>query len=64
MVERIEDLHSNQGQMTRKELIEALSKWDLDQARAIKIAESRLRVCPKKCAWSPALRNAAIVCKY
>ena len=43
---------------------DALSSWDTDHGRAMKMAETMLHVGPKKCAWSPYLRNVALIRKY
>lgn len=64
MIRRIEDLHAIQNQMTKEEIQDKLIRWDRDQGRAMKMAENKLRVPPKKYAWSPTLRNTAILCKY
>jgi hypothetical protein len=42
-----------------------LEKWDADQGRAMKNAESSLRKhVPQKHFWSPVLRNAGLLCRY
>ena len=61
MAERIDDLLKNQHSMSREEIRIALIKWDNDQGRSMEFSERCLRRPHKKCAWSPALRNGAII---
>lgn len=64
MAQRLEDLYIQQNNMTKEEIQSKLISWDRDQGRAMKMAEHKLRIPPKKCAWSPTLRNTAIIRKY
>ncbi|KAI2498098.1 hypothetical protein MHU86_16408 [Fragilaria crotonensis] len=64
MIQRIEELFTNQSTMTRDEIMSCLIKWDQDQGRAMHMAEDKLRVPSKKYSWSPKLRNAAIIRRY
>jgi hypothetical protein len=64
MLARLEDLHKSQDTMNRDKIQAKLISWDLDQGRAMSMAKHRLRKPPKKFAWSPALRNAAIIRRY
>jgi hypothetical protein len=47
MLERIEDLHKNHHHLTHQEIQAQLISWDLDQGRAMKMAEQKLRIPPK-----------------
>ena len=64
MVERMQALFDSKEDYDREELRTALIKWDNDQGRAMELSESILRRPPKKCAWSPILRNSAIIRRY
>jgi hypothetical protein len=64
MVERIQSLYECKDSMDRDALRTALIKWDNDQGRAMEHSERKLRRPPQKCAWSPALRNTAILRRY
>ena len=64
MVERITDLYHRHTTMSREELRELLIKWDNDQGRAMQHSERILSRPQKKHAWSPALRNSAIIRRY
>ena len=64
MVSRIEELANNYRNMVRDEVRIQLEKWDQDQGRAMTSSEIALSRPPKKCQWSPVLRNAAIVRLY
>ena len=59
MVERITELYEQYHQMSREDIRAALIKWDNDQGRAMALGEKRLYTPPKKCKWSPILRNLA-----
>ena len=59
MVERITELHEQYHQMPREELRAALVKWDSDQGQPMAMGEKRLHTPPRKCKWSPILRNLA-----
>ncbi|KAI2508454.1 hypothetical protein MHU86_5981 [Fragilaria crotonensis] len=62
MIERIEDLYQRHRQMSREEVRTELIKWDNDQGRSMEFSERLLRRPIRKYAWSPALRNSAILC--
>jgi hypothetical protein len=64
MVSRIEELGKNFRNMARDEVHIQLEKWDQDQGRAMTSSETALSRLPKKCQWSPVLRNAAIIRLY
>jgi hypothetical protein len=64
MEERITRLHRDQDNMTRDELRIELEKWDADQGRAMRNAESRLSRPPRPYSWSPSLRNAGLIRRY
>ena len=57
MVERIDDLYDNYKDMPREDIRLLLTKWDNDQGRAMEMSERQLSTPPKKCKWSPVLRN-------
>ena len=64
MVDRIKAMFDCHTTMPRDELRDLLLKWDSDQGRAMKHSERLLSRPPKKCAWSPVLRNSAIIRRY
>ncbi|KAI2509031.1 hypothetical protein MHU86_5407 [Fragilaria crotonensis] len=64
MVERINDLHNNYHSMSRDDIRARLVGWDNDKGRAMKAAENVLKRPPKKCRWSPILRNKAFTRLY
>ena len=64
MVKRIEDLYQQRFTMSRDDLRSAVIKWDNDQGRSMECSERRLRRPSHKCAWSPDLRNSAIIRRY
>ena len=64
MVARIDDLHEIHTTLSRDEVRKRLIQWDNDQGRAMEKSERILRRPPKKCSWSPDLRNSAIVRRY
>jgi hypothetical protein len=64
MVERMQALFDSKDTQDREELRTALIKWDNDQGRAMELSERTLRRPPKKCAWSPILRNSSIIRRY
>ena len=64
MVERINTLTTEYRTMSRDDVRTALQKWDEDQGRAMASGEKTLTRPPKKYAWSPVLRNAAIIRLY
>jgi hypothetical protein len=64
MIERIEDLYQRHRQMSREEVRVELIKWDNDQGRSMEFSERLLRRPIRKYAWSPALRNSAILRRY
>ena len=64
MVQRIDDLYERRLTMSREELRSAVIKWDNDQGRSMECSERRLRRPSHKCAWSPDLRNSAIIRRY
>ncbi|KAI2497152.1 hypothetical protein MHU86_17355 [Fragilaria crotonensis] len=64
MIERIQHLYDVRDSMDRDEIRSALIKWDNDQGRAMELGERTLRRPPQKCAWSPTLRNSAILRRY
>ncbi len=64
MVERIDELMAKHQSMSREEIRTALIKWDNYQGRSMEFSERILRRPPQKCAWSPVLRNGAIVRRY
>jgi hypothetical protein len=64
MQHRIEDLYQRHQSMPRSEVETLLIRWDNDQGRAFAHAERKLSKPPKKCSWSPALRNSALIRRY
>ena len=64
MSDRIQNLYDRRESMNRDELRSELIKWDHDQGRAMELSERQLRRKPQKCAWSPILRNTAILRRY
>ena len=64
MVERIDELHEHYKSMSREEIRTSLIKWDNDQGRAMAMSEKKLSTPPKKCKWSPTLRNLAKIHLY
>ena len=64
MEARIQHLYDLRDTMPREELRSALIQWDSDQGRAMKHSEKALRRSPQKCAWSPDLRNTALIRRY
>ena len=64
MVETIQDLRLNRHMLSRSAIKKKLEKWDRDQGRAVKYAESQLQQSYKPFAWSPEFRNAGIVYRY
>lgn len=64
MVARLEALYDKQTILPREEVRKLLIQWDNDQGRAMEKSGRILRRPPKKCSWSPALRNSAIVRRY
>ena len=64
MVKRIDDLYSNYKHMSKPEIRESLISWDNDKGRAMQHAEKSLLQPPKKCKWSPMLRNLALIRLY
>ena len=64
MVERINALHKNFKSMSREDIRSQLIGWDNDKGRAMKAAENVLHKPPKKCRWSPILRNRAFIRIY
>ncbi|KAI2500714.1 hypothetical protein MHU86_13742 [Fragilaria crotonensis] len=64
LVERINDLYNNYHSMSRDDIRALLIGWDNDKGRAMKAAENFLKRPPKKCRWSPTLRNRAFTRLY
>ena len=64
MVERMQAIFDSKDTSDREELRTALIKWDNDQGGAMELSERILRRPSKKCAWSPILRNSAIIRRY
>ena len=65
MVERIDELYANYKDMPTRETVRTLlTKWDNDQGRAMEMSERQLSTPPKKCKWSPVLRNLAKIRLY
>jgi hypothetical protein len=64
MVERIDELHKHFQSMSREDIRSRLIGWDNDKDRAMKAAENILNKPPKKCRWSPILRNRAFIRIY
>ena len=64
MVERMQSLFDSREHADREDLRTALIKWDNDQGRAMENSEKALSRPQKKCAWSPVLRNSAIIRRY
>ena len=64
MVQRIDQLYAQRFTMPRKDLRTAIIKWDNDQGRSMECSERRMRRPIHKCAWSPTLRNSAIIRRY
>ena len=61
MEERIETLYKNFRTLHPDILKQQLESWDRDQGRAMKSAEKTLQIPKSQYAWSPALRNVAII---
>ena len=64
MFARMQRIVDQQQSLSKDTLRSLLIKWDNDQGRAMAFAERQLIVPPKKCDWSPQLRNAAIIRLY
>jgi hypothetical protein len=65
MFDRMKELYDQHKDLSIEELRERLEKWDLDQGRAMMSAEKSLKyVSEKAYAWSPKLRNSAIIRQY
>ena len=64
MVDRITNLHNNFHSMSRDDIRSQLIAWDNDKGQAMKMAENALSKPPKKCRWSPILRNRAFIRIY
>ncbi|KAI2512852.1 hypothetical protein MHU86_1641 [Fragilaria crotonensis] len=65
MFDRMKELFETHQEIPLPELRERLEKWDLDQGRAMMAAEKSLQsVSDKAYAWSPLLRNRAIIRQY
>ena len=64
MISRIADLQDNAASMSKSDFRHALEKWDADQGRAMKYAETSLTKPPKPYKWSPTLRDAGITYLY
>ena len=64
MIRRINDLYARYKDMSRDEIRDSLIRWDNDKGRAMQHAEKSVTQPPKKCDWSPNLRNLAIVRLY
>jgi hypothetical protein len=64
METRIESLYKNFKTMRQEDIRSKLEAWDRDQGRAMLHAESELAIPRKNYAWSPELRNAAIIRRY
>ncbi|KAI2499780.1 hypothetical protein MHU86_14723 [Fragilaria crotonensis] len=64
MKERIDELFLKHKAMDKQEVLRLLIGWDNDQGRAMSSAEDKLSKPPKKCVWSPTLRNTAMIRKY
>ena len=64
MEERITRLHENTNKLSREEIRLELEKWDNDQGRAMKQAESLLSRPRRPYSWSPRLRNSCILRRY
>ena len=64
MISRIADLQENADSMSKSDLRHALERWDADQGRAMKYAETSLTKPPKPYEWSPTLRDAGITYRY
>jgi hypothetical protein len=64
MVDRITNLHNNFHSISRDDIRSQLIAWDNDKGRAMKMAENALSKLPKKCRWSPILRNRAFIRIY
>jgi hypothetical protein len=65
MFSRMKALHDNHEDLSTAELRKRLEQWDLDQGRAMMSAEKSLQsVSGKAYAWSPMLRNSAILRQY
>ncbi len=57
----MQSIVDQQNSLSNDTLRSLLIKWDNDQGRAMAFAKRQLIVPPKKCDWSPQLRNAAII---
>lgn len=64
MVDRINDLHKKFRSMPRDHIRSARIGWDMDKGRAMHNAKNALSKPPKKCEWSPTLRNLAFIRIY
>jgi hypothetical protein len=64
MIRRIDDLYARYKDMSRDDIRDSLIRWDKDKGRAMQYAEKSVTQLPKKCEWSPTLRNLAIVRLY
>jgi hypothetical protein len=64
MEQRIESLYKNFTNMSQADIRSKLEAWDRDQGRAMLHAESELAIPSRNYAWSPELRNAAIIRRY
>ncbi|KAI2489452.1 hypothetical protein MHU86_25143 [Fragilaria crotonensis] len=64
MIQRIDSLYKHHRQMDRNDVREILIKWDTDQGRAMRTSERAISRPPKKCSWSPALRDSAMIRRY
>lgn len=65
MFDRMKELYETHQVLSTAELRERLNKWDQDQGRAMKSSEKSLKSFTAKAfAWSPTLRNSAIIRQY
>jgi hypothetical protein len=64
MFSRMKNIADQQNKIPREQLLNLIIKWDNDQNRAMSFAERKLTIPPKKCEWSPHLRNAAVIRLY
>lgn len=64
MFQRMEYLAQHHTTMGRNEVMQSLIQWDNDQGRAMACAESSISRPPKPYAWSPTLRNLAVIRRY
>lgn len=65
MFARMKELYDNHEELSLDELRRKLEQWDSDQGRAMMSAEKSLQtISGKAYAWSPKLRNSAVLRQY